>query len=140
MRRHHAGSDSALAQHDVDQVGVSPTSPGLNLGCAGAGLYSAAEKAVSPCPRRIGRGHGHSVTIPHALFPPARRAGAAGRQPTVPGYLGRVSKTLICAAVTEVKGKAAADNIAALKKGDMADHAAELLAGTGWLPAMLRAA
>jgi ParB family transcriptional regulator, chromosome partitioning protein len=61
-------------------------------------------------------------------------------QPTVPGYLGRVSKTLICEAVTEAKGKAAADNIATLKKGDMATHAAELLNGTGWLPAMLRAA
>ena len=61
-------------------------------------------------------------------------------QPTVVGYLGRVSKTLICEAVTEAKGNAAADNIAALKKGDMADRAAELLAGTGWLPAMLRAA
>jgi ParB family chromosome partitioning protein len=61
-------------------------------------------------------------------------------QPTVGGYLGRVSKTLICEAVTEAKGKAAADNIATLKKGDMATHAAELLAGTGWLPAMLRAA
>ena len=61
-------------------------------------------------------------------------------QPTVGGYLGRVSKTLICEAVTEAKGKAAADNIATLKKGDMATHAAELLTGTGWLPAMLRAA
>jgi ParB family chromosome partitioning protein len=57
-------------------------------------------------------------------------------QPTVTGYLGRVSKTLICEAVTEAK----ADNLAALKKGDMADRAAKLLTGTGWLPAMLRAA
>jgi ParB family transcriptional regulator, chromosome partitioning protein len=61
-------------------------------------------------------------------------------QPTAATYLGRVSKTLICEAVTEAKGKAAADNIATLKKPDMADRAAELLAGTGWLPAMLRAA
>jgi ParB family transcriptional regulator, chromosome partitioning protein len=61
-------------------------------------------------------------------------------QPTVAGYLGRVSKTLICEAVTEAKGKAAADNIASMKKADMADRAAELLTGTGWLPAMLRAA
>ena len=60
-------------------------------------------------------------------------------QPTVGGYLGRVSKTLICEAVTEAKGKAAADNIATLKKGNMAERAAELLNGTGWLPAMLRA-
>jgi hypothetical protein len=33
-----------------------------------------------------------------------------------------------------------ATNITALKTGNMADRAAELLAGTGWLPAMLRAA
>jgi ParB family transcriptional regulator, chromosome partitioning protein len=58
----------------------------------------------------------------------------------VTGYLGRVSKTLICEAVTEAKSKAAADNLVALKKGDMADRAAELLSGTGWLPAMLRVA
>jgi hypothetical protein len=59
-------------------------------------------------------------------------------QPTAAGYLGRVSKTLIIEAVTEAKGKAPAENIAALKKGDMADRTVELLAGTGWLPAMLR--
>jgi ParB family chromosome partitioning protein len=43
------------------------------------------------------------------------------------GYLGRVSKPLIIEAVTEAKGAAAADNIAAMKKGEMADRAAELL-------------
>ena len=56
------------------------------------------------------------------------------------GYLGRVSKALICEAVIEAKGKATTDNIATLKKGDMADRAAELVTGTGLLPAMLRAA
>jgi ParB family transcriptional regulator, chromosome partitioning protein len=61
-------------------------------------------------------------------------------QPTVAGYLGRVSKTLICEAVTEGASAQAAENLAAMKKADMADHAARLLAGTGWLPAMLRAA
>jgi ParB family transcriptional regulator, chromosome partitioning protein len=61
-------------------------------------------------------------------------------QPTMGGYLGRVSKALICGAVIEAKGKAATDNIATLKKGDMAGRAAELVTGTGWLPAMLRAA
>ena len=61
-------------------------------------------------------------------------------QPTVTGYLGRVSKTLIIEAVTEAKGEAAAENLASMKKGDLADRAAELLTGTGWLPAMLRAA
>jgi ParB family chromosome partitioning protein len=61
-------------------------------------------------------------------------------QPTVEGYLGRVPKTLILEAVTEGKGTAAADNIAKLKKDEMADRAAGLLTGTGWLPPMLRAA
>jgi ParB family chromosome partitioning protein len=61
-------------------------------------------------------------------------------QPTVTGYLGRVPKTLILEAVTEGKSAAAADNLIALKKGEMADRAAQLLTGTGWLPAMLRAA
>ena len=42
--------------------------------------------------------------------------------------------------VTEAKGVAAADTLAALKKGEMAAHATALLTGTGWLPAMLRAA
>jgi ParB family chromosome partitioning protein len=42
--------------------------------------------------------------------------------------------------VTEGKSAKAAENIAALKKGDMAARAAELLAETSWLPAMLRAA
>jgi ParB family transcriptional regulator, chromosome partitioning protein len=61
-------------------------------------------------------------------------------QPSVEGYLGRVPKTLILEAVTEGKGAAAADNIAKLKKDEMASRAAALLTGTGWLPAMLRAA
>lgn len=61
-------------------------------------------------------------------------------QPTVAGNFGRVPMPLILEAVTEAKGAAAADNIAALKKGEMAAHAATLLTGTGWLPALLRAA
>ena len=54
-------------------------------------------------------------------------------------YLGRVSKTLILEAVTEAKGKAAADNIAALKKSDMADAPPNCSAAPGWLPVILRA-
>jgi ParB family transcriptional regulator, chromosome partitioning protein len=61
-------------------------------------------------------------------------------QPTAASDLGPGSKPLILEAVTEAKGKAAADNIGALKKSDMAAPAAELLSGTGGLPAMLRAA
>ncbi|MGE0565866.1 MAG: ParB/RepB/Spo0J family partition protein [Pseudolabrys sp.] len=61
-------------------------------------------------------------------------------QPTVAGFLGRVPKPLILEAVHEAKGKAAAENLAALRKGEMAERAAALLTGTGWLPPMLRAA
>ena len=61
-------------------------------------------------------------------------------KPTVPGYLGRVPKPLILEAVTDAKGANAAENIATLKKDEMAERAADLLTGTGWLPPMLRAA
>jgi ParB family chromosome partitioning protein len=63
---------------------------------------------------------------------------AAGWTPTVDSYLGRVTKARIVQAVHEAKGEPAAQAIAPLKKGDMAERAAELLAGTGWLPEPLR--
>src|SRR3954471_14563335 len=53
-------------------------------------------------------------------------------------YLGRVTKSQILDAVREAKGSAAARTIEHLKKGDMAHEAERLLAGTGWLPALLR--
>ena len=58
--------------------------------------------------------------------------------PTAKGYFGRVSKALIAEAVTEGVTAQAADNIANLKKAEMAERAEALLAGTGWLPALLR--
>jgi ParB family transcriptional regulator, chromosome partitioning protein len=58
--------------------------------------------------------------------------------PTAQGYFGRVSKALIAEAVTEGVTAQAADNIAGLKKAEMAECAEALLAGTGWLPALLR--
>jgi ParB family transcriptional regulator, chromosome partitioning protein len=61
-------------------------------------------------------------------------------QPTAASYFGRVSKELILEAVSEGHGKAAADNIATLKKDAMADKAGELLTGKNWLPALLRTA
>lgn len=63
---------------------------------------------------------------------------AAGWTPTVDGYLGRVTKARILAAVREAKGEAAAQLIDHLKKGEMAEKAEALLAGTGWLPEPLR--
>jgi ParB family transcriptional regulator, chromosome partitioning protein len=58
--------------------------------------------------------------------------------PTARGYFSRVSKTQIVEAVTEGVDAQAAANIAGLKKAEMAERAEALLAGSGWLPAMLR--
>ena len=58
--------------------------------------------------------------------------------PTVDSYLGRVTKAHIVEAVTEGVSEDAACRIADMKKPDMAQAAEQLLAGTGWLPAILR--
>ncbi|MDQ0504229.1 ParB/RepB/Spo0J family partition protein [Xanthobacter agilis] len=60
--------------------------------------------------------------------------------PTVRAYLGRVTKAHILAAVREAVSDEAAERIAGLKKPEMADAAEQLLAGTGWLPAVMRTA
>ncbi|TPW27737.1 ParB/RepB/Spo0J family partition protein [Pararhizobium mangrovi] len=65
---------------------------------------------------------------------------AAGWEPTVDTWLGRVTKARILATVREAKGDEAAERIAHLKKGEMAEKAQELLAGSGWLPEVLRTA
>ncbi len=59
-------------------------------------------------------------------------------QPTVASYLGRVSKALILDAVREGAGAGAAKRLEGMKKEPMAEAAAGLLEGTGWLPALLR--
>ena len=58
--------------------------------------------------------------------------------PTVRAYLGRVTKAHIVAAVREALGDEAAERIADMKKQAMAEAAEQLLAGTGWLPPVLR--
>ena len=63
---------------------------------------------------------------------------AAGWTPTVDGYLGRVTKARILEAVREAKGTDAAERIASFKKGEMAEKAEALLAGSRWLPEPLR--
>ena len=60
--------------------------------------------------------------------------------PTVDSYLGRVTKAHIAAAVVEGVSDEAAARIADMKKPDMAQAAEQLLAGTGWLPTVLRTA
>jgi ParB family chromosome partitioning protein len=63
---------------------------------------------------------------------------AAGWSPTVENYLGRVTKARILQAVCEAKGEQAAQLISHLKKGEMAERAQELVAGSSWLPEPLR--
>jgi ParB family chromosome partitioning protein len=58
--------------------------------------------------------------------------------PTVASYFGRVSKERILEAVGEGVSPEAATNIATMKKQAMAEAAEQRLAGTGWLPPLLR--
>jgi ParB family chromosome partitioning protein len=63
---------------------------------------------------------------------------AEGWTPTIDGYFGRVTKARILQAVSEAKGQRAADRIEHLKKDEMAEQAAALLLGSGWLAEPLR--
>jgi ParB family chromosome partitioning protein len=63
---------------------------------------------------------------------------AAGWTPNVENYFGRVTKARILEAVGEAKGEQAAQRLEGLKKGEMAEAAEQLLAGSGWLPEPLR--
>ena len=58
--------------------------------------------------------------------------------PTARTYLSRVTKAHIAAAVREAVSDEAADRIAGMKKQLMAEAAEQLVAATGWLPALLR--
>ncbi|WP_282950155.1 MULTISPECIES: ParB/RepB/Spo0J family partition protein [unclassified Sphingopyxis] len=52
-------------------------------------------------------------------------------------FYDRLKKPVIAKIMTEALGKAAADNCAKMKKGDLAAAAAERMAGRGWLPPAL---
>ncbi|MBC8719950.1 ParB/Srx family N-terminal domain-containing protein [Ochrobactrum sp. Marseille-Q0166] len=58
--------------------------------------------------------------------------------PTVSSYLGRVTKAHILEAVVDGVGYGAAERIKDKKKQEMAENAEQLLAGSGWLPPLLR--
>ena len=59
-------------------------------------------------------------------------------QPTGDSYLSRIPKARVLEAVAEGVSPSAAENLAKLKKDALAKMAEERLAGTGWLPALLR--
>ncbi|KAF1697961.1 hypothetical protein CSC62_07385 [Pseudoxanthomonas jiangsuensis] len=58
--------------------------------------------------------------------------------PASDGFLARIHGDLVTEAVVEAKGKAEATTLTGLKKADRAAQAGKLLAGTGWLPKLLR--
>jgi ParB family chromosome partitioning protein len=60
--------------------------------------------------------------------------------PTVRTYLGRVTKAHILEAVADGVSLEAAERIKDMKKQPMAEAAEQLLAGTGWLPPLMRTA
>ena len=57
---------------------------------------------------------------------------------TARSYLGRVTKARILDAVREGVSAEAAERMADMKKVEMAEAAEQVLAGAGWLPALLR--
>jgi ParB family transcriptional regulator, chromosome partitioning protein len=59
-------------------------------------------------------------------------------RPTVRTYLGRITKARILEAVREAVSDEAAGRMAQMKKPGMAEAAEQLLAGTGWLPLLMR--
>lgn len=59
-------------------------------------------------------------------------------EPTPERYFGRVSKDVILAAIREGVSPDAAANMAKMKKQALAEAAAARVAGTGWLPELLR--
>ena len=63
---------------------------------------------------------------------------AAHWSPEVDNFAGRIHADLLVQAVTEAKGKEAAAQLTGLKKDERAALGAKLLAGTGWLPKLLR--
>lgn len=63
---------------------------------------------------------------------------AAHWMSTEPSYQGQVTKAHVLEAVSEAVGAAMADRPAGMKKGDMVPSAEQLLAGSGWVPGLLR--
>jgi ParB family chromosome partitioning protein len=59
---------------------------------------------------------------------------------TTDSYFGRVSKTGIEQAITEAKGADFAAGVSGMKKADAAAYAERQIAGTGWLPDLVRIA
>lgn len=98
--------------------------------CAAQGIDAVHDKADRPsAPRLL-----HADILTETLSLDMREWWS----PTKERYLSRVPKALVLEAVSEALSPQAADNLAGLKKDRLIEAAEQRLAGTGWLPPLLR--
>jgi ParB family chromosome partitioning protein len=115
--------DWLLSQDSATLMGV--------LAVASAATINAVRK---PHERADHERFGHADKLASAL----KLDMATWWQPTGPAYLARVSKKLVLEAVAEGVTPEAAENLSKLKKEELVAAASGRLAGTGWLPTILR--
>ena len=134
----------AMAQAEADWRGRLPEREADLWAWLGEQDTAALLGLLAVCVARTADAGRADWTTPHgSRCIQAQAATAAGldmRQcwtATREGYLDRVPKALILDAVREGAGTSAAARLAGTKKEVMAADAAALLAGTGWLPAVL---
>jgi ParB family transcriptional regulator, chromosome partitioning protein len=72
-----------------------------------------------------------------ARLPPTSGVDMVAKWQAPVAFYDRLKKPVIAKIMTEALGKAAADNCAKMKKGDLAAAAAKRMAGRGWLPPAL---
>jgi ParB family transcriptional regulator, chromosome partitioning protein len=135
MRLRHQGWAEALPRETADLWDVLEAAHDNTRQRLFAHCVSTSVNAVQEAWNRRPRALAHAGRLAEAV---RLDMAAAGWTPTVDTYLGRVTKARILQAVREARGEQAADRIGHLKKGEMAEQAQDLLAGSGWLPEPLR--
>jgi len=131
----HQGWAEALPREAVDLWDALAAADDATRQRLFAHCVSASVNAVQESWSRRPRALAHAGRLAEAV---QLDMAAAGWTSTVDAYLGRVTKARILQAVREARGEQAADRIGHLKKGEMAEQAQDLLAGSGWLPEPLR--
>jgi ParB family chromosome partitioning protein len=135
IRARHESWAKALPKESADLWSALHEWDGDSQAMLFAHVVSLSVNAVHEAWSRKPRAMAHADQLAQALD---LDMAAAGWRPTIDNFLGRVTKARILQAVTGTKGRHAAEQIAHLKKGDMATEAEVLLAETGWLPELLR--
>jgi ParB family transcriptional regulator, chromosome partitioning protein len=138
---------TALAEHDAAWTEMLPKANGLwewlceqQPKTLHALLAVCASRTVSAVAKP------HTGATERQLAHADQLAGALGLdmanwwKPTAASYFNRVSKTEIIGALRETDRLGGPVDVQKLKKGDLATHAEKQVAGTGWLPAILRRA